>query len=204
MAGVAETMREDDARRKAEAPISVVELFTIGIGPSSSHTVGPMRAAFRFAGSIGELGGRRAARVLIELFGSLALTGKGHRTDAAVILGLSGWQPETVDPDRVVALLAEVRESGRLMLAGRVTVPFSEKDDLLFRKGKFLPRHPNAVRFTASFDEGPGFSQQYYSIGGGAIVRDGEDVAGRPGSNIRTPYPFASAAELLAIGHRTG
>jgi L-serine dehydratase len=191
-------------RRKTEVPISVMELFTIGIGPSSSHTVGPMRAAYRFAETLGPERQQQVTRVVIELFGSLALTGKGHATNAAVILGLLGWQPETVDPERVPTLLAEVRQSRTLRLAGRCPVPFVESEHLLFRMGDFLPGHPNAVRFSASFAEASAFVQQYYSIGGGAIVLDGEEQAdARPGSNVRQPYPFASAAELLAIGRRS-
>jgi L-serine dehydratase len=191
------------ARLKTEAPISVTEMFTIGIGPSSSHTVGPMRAAHRFAEMLGPERQPRVRRLVVELFGSLALTGKGHATDSAVLLGLLGWQPETVDPDRAPALIEEVRRSRTLLLAGRYPVPFVETEHLLFRMRKFLPGHPNAVRFTASFDDAPDFVQQYYSVGGGAIVLDGEAPAGvRPGGNIRQPYPFSSAAELLAIGRR--
>lgn len=190
-------------RLKIEAPISVKELFTIGIGPSSSHTVGPMRAAYRFVESLGPERQQQAVRIAVELYGSLALTGKGHATDSAVILGLLGWQPETVDPDQVAALLDEVRRSGTLRLAGRHEVAFSERDDLLFRMGEFLPGHPNAVRFSAFFADAPAFEQRYYSIGGGAIVLDGEGSPdSRPGSNIRQPFPFSSAAELLVIGQR--
>ncbi len=191
------------ARRKTEAPISVVELFTIGIGPSSSHTVGPMRAAYRFAEALGPERQPRVTRLVVELFGSLALTGKGHATDVAVLLGLSGWQPETVDPEQVPALLEEVRRSRTLMLAGRHPVPFTESESLLFRKGKFLPGHPNALRFSAFLDAAPAFVRQYYSIGGGSILLDGEDRPDiRPGSNVAQPYPFSSAADLLAIGRR--
>jgi L-serine dehydratase len=199
----AELLRAETARLKAEAPISVMELFTIGIGPSSSHTVGPMRAAYRFAESLGPLRQPQVTHILTELFGSLALTGKGHATDSAIILGLLGWQPETIDPDRVPGLLEKVRQSRTLMLAGSHSIPFVESEHLLFRKGEFLPAHPNAVRFAAFFADAPAFVQQYYSIGGGAILLDGEETADtRPGSNIRQPYPFTSAAELLALGRR--
>src|SRR5262245_33764708 len=141
---IAETERSggEAVRGKAEAPISVMELFTIGIGPSSSHTVGPMRAAYRFGEMLGPERQQRATSVVVELYGSLALTGKGHATDAAVILGLLGWEPETVDPDRVPALLAEVRHSRTLSLAGHCRVPFVESEHLLFRMGDFLPGHP--------------------------------------------------------------
>ncbi|MGH7120448.1 MAG: L-serine ammonia-lyase [Acetobacteraceae bacterium] len=201
MTGKAEQAGTEAARRKAEAPISVVELFTIGIGPSSSHTVGPMRAALRFAERLGPQRQQKARRIVVELFGSLALTGKGHRTDEAVILGLLGWRPDTVDPERIPALIESVRQSGSLLLAGRFAVRFVESEHLFFRKGEFLPQHPNALRFSAFFDEEPALVEQYYSIGGGAIRREGETPeAWQPGSNVRPPYPFTSAAELLAIG----
>ncbi len=193
------------ARPSPEAPISVMELYSIGIGPSSSHTVGPMRAAFRFVSELGPERERQVTNVLVELFGSLALTGKGHATDSAVLLGLAGWQPETVDPDRVPALIEEIRRSGTLRLGGRTPVAFVEAEHLLFRKGKFLPAHPNALRFAALLADGSLFAAQYYSIGGGAIMRDGEVAAdARPGSNLRQPYPFTSAAELLAMGDAHG
>lgn len=193
------------ARPRAEAPIGVAELFTIGIGPSSSHTVGPMRAAYRFAEALGPERLPRVERVVVELFGSLALTGKGHATDTAVLLGLLGWEPETVDPDRVPALVEGVRRTGTLRLAGGHPVPFAEGEHLLFRMGEFLPGHPNAVRFSARFQDGTAFVQQYYSIGGGAIALDGDDARdAQPGGNVRQPYPFSSAAELLDIGRRTG
>lgn len=193
----------DSARLNPEAPISVMEMFTLGVGPSSSHTVGPMRAAYRFMEMLGPERQSQVAKIVVDLYGSLALTGKGHQTDQAVVLGLLGWQPETVDPDRVAALIEELRQSGWLLLGGRKRVPFVESDHLLFHMDEFLPAHPNAVRFSAFFDNAPAFVQQYYSIGGGAIVVDGEVAAGaKRGSNVRQPYPFSSAADLLAIGRR--
>ena len=179
--------------------LSVRDLFTIGVGPSSSHTVGPMRAARSFA----ELaaGAEAPTRVRCELFGSLALTGKGHATDVAVLLGLSGETPETVDPDAMAGLTAQIRETGRLNLAGRAPIAFSEPDDLVFRKGAFLPGHANAMTFTAQYGRGPDLVRTYYSVGGGAVVEDGK-VATR--ANIALPHPFASGAELLDLGARTG
>jgi len=204
MATEAELLRAEAARLKTGAPISVTELFTIGIGPSSSHTVGPMRAAYRFAESLGPSLQPDVTRILIELYGSLALTGKGHATDSAVILGLLGWRPETVDPDQIPSLLDQVRRSGTLLLAGRFPVAFTEREHLLFRMGEFLPGHPNAVRFSAYIGDRLALEQQYYSIGGGAIVLDGEGLPGSAASNIRQAHPFSSAEELLAIGQRTG
>ena len=130
--------------------LSVFDLFKIGIGPSSSHTVGPMRAALRFVESLSEanlLDG--VARVRCDLYGSLALTGRGHATDKAVLLGLLGEHPETVDPDRVDALVSGVRTAGRMSLMGRRDVPFRESEDLLFHQDESLPLHPNGVRFSA-------------------------------------------------------
>ncbi|MBV8526189.1 MAG: hypothetical protein JOY71_29455 [Acetobacteraceae bacterium] len=194
-----ELPRVSTARLKTETPVSVKELVTIGIGPSSSHTVGPMRAAHCFAEMLGPERRPQVTKVVIELFGSLALTGNGHTTDTAVILSLLGWQPEIVDPDRVPEFIGYVRKSSTLMPAGHHPVPFTEKEHLLLRKREFLSAHPNAVRFSAFFENAPAFVQQYYSIGGGAIIPDGEEQPdARPGSNIRQPYPFSSAAELLA------
>jgi L-serine dehydratase len=198
---VAETTARDLALR---TPISVFDLFTIGIGPSSSHTVGPMRAAFSFVETLGrDLAQTRA--VTVELFGSLALTGKGHRTDVAVLLGLSGWQPETVDPECVEALIADIRRCGTLQLGGIRSIPFRENTNLIFRMGDFLPGHPNAVRFTATVDDGASRAELYYSVGGGFIVRDGQGPASAcDDSNFRQSHPFSSGAELLEIGRRTG
>jgi len=184
-------------------PISVFELFTIGIGPSSSHTVGPMRAAFRFAQRLREQPGK-VDSVTVELFGSLALTGHGHATDTAVLLGLSGWQPERVDPDRIETLVGEIRRTGSLMLGGAAPLGFREAEHLLFQMGQFLPGHANTMRFTARMDDGGSVTDTYYSVGGGSIVRDGESPVSQADTNLRLPYPFSSGAELLEIGQRTG
>lgn len=197
-----ETKAAADA--KAAVPISVADLFTIGIGPSSSHTVGPMRAAFRFAESLGQLGQGAVREVTCELFGSLALTGKGHATDLAVILGLAGWEPERVDPDEAPAIVAEIRRSGALMLGGVEPIAFREAEHLLFHKKKFLPFHPNAMRFTARLVDGGEVVRHYYSIGGGAIIEGEGPAAASVGDNIRQPHPFSSGAELLALGEELG
>ena len=184
-----------------ETPISVVDLFTIGIGPSSSHTVGPMRAAFRFAEHF-EQSLDQVTSVTIELYGSLALTGVGHRTDIAVLLGLSGWQPETVDPDQISSLIQEIRGTTSLRLNGRKSIPFIESENLIFRFGEFLPGHSNAMRFTARVGSSV-VSETYYSIGGGFIVREGEVTFQSHKTNVRVPFPFTSAAELLLIGRQS-
>jgi len=178
------------------AAVSVTELFTIGIGPSSSHTVGPMRAAKAFAVEMLDTG-LIPVRVQAELFGSLSLTGRGHHSDRAVLLGLAGETPETIDPDAVEGLLARIGETRRITLDGRHAMDFDPEADLLFRPG-FLPAHPNGMVFTAFLSDGSSVVRRFYSIGGGAIRMEGAELAR---TNRRLAYPFASGAELL---ERTG
>jgi L-serine dehydratase len=178
---------------------SVVDLFTIGIGPSSSHTVGPMRAAYDFARELVE-DGLLPERVQCELYGSLSLTGRGHATDSAVLLGLAGETPEGVDPDAVPALVERIRRERRLPFGGRDEIGFDEAEDLIFHKS-FLPAHPNGMAFTATLADGSQIVRRYYSVGGGAIRMEGE-AALRP--NVALAHPFGSGAELLAIGDETG
>lgn len=181
-------------------PMSIVELFTIGIGPSSSHTIGPMRAAAQFAASVVDRPDLRS--VGCDLFGSLALTGRGHATDSAILLGLSGEEPETVDPRLSVDMLYRIRESGQIKLAGRRDLTFVETRDLLFHPKEFLPAHANGMRFTARMVDGSTLTGTYYSIGGGAIKREAD--AGTPTSNIQEPLPFSSGEQLLWQARETG
>lgn len=178
---------------------SVFDLFKIGIGPSSSHTVGPMRAAHRFAADLQCSGVLESVRrVQSELFGSLALTGIGHGTDRAVLLGLSGEKPEEVDPATVDSLLSKIRSEQVLRLLGVHAVEFREPQDLLFHRDQLLPGHPNGMRFSAfGANEQLLRSEVFYSVGGGFIVKEGEAVPDHA-NGLRVPYPFASAAELLA------
>lgn len=178
---------------------SITDLFTIGIGPSSSHTVGPMRAARDFAERA--LIRPDVGRVVCELFGSLALTGHGHATDTAILLGLSGYTPEAVNPDDIVHITNIIRQTDRLTLAGKCDIAFVENQHLLFRKGEFLPGHANAMRFTATYGDGTEYMETYFSIGGGAIQREGADA---PRVNFVLPHPFASGADLLALGEQSG
>ncbi len=182
--------------------LSVFDLFKVGIGPSSSHTVGPMLAGYRFALGVrgrGEL--PRVARVVTDLYGSLALTGRGHATDKAVVLGLSGERPDEVDPDTADALVDLARGTETLRFAGTRRVPFREPRDLLFHETTFLPFHPNGVRFTALDAAGGVVARDvYYSVGGGFVVRDGDAAGTLDGDDPDLPYPFASAKELLAHG----
>jgi L-serine dehydratase len=186
------------AQDRPTPSLSVTDLFTIGIGPSSSHTVGPMRAARTFAALAAAEG--EPMEVTCELFGSLAMTGKGHATDMAIMLGLSGWSPERIDPDLVAGLVQDIRSSRSLFLGGRV-VPFVEEDHLVFRRREFLPGHVNAMRFTARYPDGRWLERTYYSIGGGAVLEEGTP---RVTANLVLPHPFASGAELLDVGRATG
>jgi len=202
MATSVQPAKEGD-RADEQDPVTIVDLFTIGIGPSSSHTVGPMRAARRFASLITTnltTDRPEIARVRCTLHGSLALTGLGHATDSAILLGLSGWEPETVDPDEVHHIVARISETGRLKLGGVEEITFDAARDLVFDPS-FLPEHPNAMVFEAVFADGTRTERLYLSIGGGAIVEVGAEPSRR---NIRLPYGFNSAAELLAIGDATG
>jgi L-serine dehydratase len=179
---------------------SIFEIFKIGIGPSSSHTVGPMRAARQFALDLesAEILSR-THRLKVELYGSLALTGLGHATDRAILLGLSGEAPEKIDPATIENKIREIREGQSIRLLGRHDIHFDENGDLLFHKDKVMPGHSNTVRFTAFDDAAHQLASQiFYSVGGGFIAREGEDAAGQ--ELPVPPYPFSSADELLQIG----
>jgi len=187
--------------------ISVFDLFTIGIGPSSSHTVGPMRAARRFVERLAADGVlERTARVRVELFGSLAATGRGHGTDRAVLMGLEGEAPEAVDPDRVGPRVAAIRAEGRICLLGRQPVPFEEGEDLIFNKSDLLPVHSNGMRFTALDETGETLEQRvYYSVGGGFVVNEGASGTDRVmADETPIPYPFKSGEDLLRLSDETG
>jgi L-serine dehydratase len=178
----------------------VGDVFKIGIGPSSSHTVGPMRAARRFALDLGE----RATTVThlqVELFGSLALTGRGHGTDRAVILGLAGYAPDTVDVDVAQTLPVEVAARGSLRLPDGPAVAFDPATDIVFHRQLTLSRHPNGMRFTATFAGGDAHAAEFFSIGGGSVDGPGFEPAVERDD---VPYPFASAADLLAIAEAGG
>ncbi len=187
-------------------PASVFELFSIGIGPSSSHTVGPMRAAGRFVETLAETGQLAdCTAIRAELFGSLGATGHGHGSVNAVIWGLAGELPETVDTDAAPALTAEIRRTGRLRLAGRHEIDFSPDEDVVLHRRKSLPFHPNGMIFTAYADGTLSLARTYYSIGGGFVVD--EDDAGRPvlrPDSTPLPFPFATGAELLGHCEATG
>jgi len=185
--------------------VSAFDLFKLGVGPSSSHTMGPMTAAGRFLERLGADVGR-TARVEITLYASLALTGRGHATDRAVILGLAGFEPRTLDPDEADRVVADVRDRGRLNLARTHEIAFDEARDLVWEGRTRLPQHPNAVRFAAFDAAGRTLAERtYFSIGGG-FVRDEDEIAQNtpPARALPTPYPFDSGAELLEQAGKAG
>jgi L-serine dehydratase len=186
---------------------SLFELFKIGIGPSSSHTVGPMRAALRFARSLDAAGLlTRTGSVRVDLYGSLALTGIGHGTDRAILLGLLGEAPDTVDPALIDTYLTAIRTTGTLYLLDTHEIPFIESKHLLFHRNQMYPdpsvtTHPNGMRFSAFDDSGALLAEDvFYSVGGGFILSASELQAEHTSSTSTriVPYPFRSAAELLA------
>ncbi|MBP0614609.1 L-serine ammonia-lyase [Jiella mangrovi] len=180
--------------------ISLFELFKIGIGPSSSHTVGPMWAARRFLDRLDERGTKdRVASVVAELYGSLALTGVGHGTDKAVMLGLQGMRPDQIDPDAAEEAYAQIRETGEIAFDGRRKMPFRDGEELTFHKRERLPHHPNGMRFVVFDESGAEFDRaDYYSVGGGFVLSAEEASDETPVlRNAVAPYEFANAAELL-------
>ena len=182
--------------------LGVLDLFSIGIGPSSSHTVGRMRAAARFVDELAADGHfARVEKVSVGLFGSLAATGIGHGSDSAVLAGLSGCEPETLDPDAVGPLVAEVRAQGALNLGGRRPIPFDPEADLTLHRRESLPEHPNGMRMRAEVD-GTVIEREYFSIGGGFVVTAEE--MGVESADARDVIDFSTADELLEQCHRHG
>jgi len=183
---------------------SLFEIFRIGIGPSSSHTVGPMRAARDFAISLREERLiEHVATVRVELFGSLALTGLGHGSHRAAQLGLIGGTPDGIDPLTIDRVLSEIVARGTIRLLGHWEIPFEESRDLIFRSQQTLPGHPNAMRFVALDEKSRELKTAvYYSTGGGFITREGreEPVAAK----ANPPYPFATSKALLSLGENHG
>ncbi|SEQ81747.1 L-serine ammonia-lyase [Pedobacter rhizosphaerae] len=176
--------------------ISVFDIFKIGIGPSSSHTLGPWRAAQQFTASLTQnhlL--NEVEQVKILLYGSLAKTGKGHGTDVAILLGLTGADPVTFDVDAVTPTFESIQKDKKLKLADQLLIDFDYTNDLLFLFAESLPFHPNAVTFQAFLKNGKAFSETYYSIGGGFVVKEGEDNSKKV--QVDLPFPIEKAKELL-------
>ncbi|MDT5107865.1 MAG: L-serine dehydratase [Mycobacterium sp.] len=186
---------------------SVFDLFKVGIGPSSSHTVGPMRAANAFVAKLSaENLLERTTDVRVELFGSLGATGEGHGTVPALVLGLEGEDPEAVDPDAVGIRIAAVTEAGHLCLGGVRQIAFSVADDIVLHRRKRLPFHSNGMVFSALCDDGsPVLTREYYSVGGGAVL-DEDDIRGlgQASEHADVRFPFRTADELLVLTAETG
>ena len=186
--------------------IGLQEIFKIGIGPSSSHTVGPMRAARRFVLELPEGMLTQVARVRATLFGSLAHTGRGHNTDVAILLGLCGELPDLVDCAAIPNLLANIRQQQRLSLLGQHSISFVEATDLVFNFDEVLPLHTNGMQFTAYNAQGQVLAERcLYSIGGGFVVDEDEHFVGSPQCvAAQVPYPFDTMEQLLALCAQQG
>lgn len=176
--------------------ISVFDIFKIGIGPSSSHTLGPWRAAQQFTSSLLQSNQLEEVEgIKILLYGSLAKTGKGHGTDVAILLGLTGADPVTFDVDAVTPTFEGIQRDKKLNLAGKLIIDFNYDNDLLFLFAESLPYHPNAVTFQAFLKNGKAVSETYYSIGGGFVVKEGEDNSKK--LQVDLPFPVEKAKDLL-------
>lgn len=202
-AGQLEYTRERTTRSEArEIPIGVADLFKIGVGPSSSHTSGPMLAAARFVSGLRPEVCRNVVRVATRVFGSLAWTGKGHSTDKAIILGLAGFTPDVVDPGETRTLLAAVEQSGRLDVPRVGSVKFAVTRDIVFDTTRTFARHPNAMEFECIGADGCALAKEvWFSVGGGFIERDGSEAAERP---VLSPWSYRTASELLSLARATG
>lgn len=181
--------------------ISLFNLFSIGIGPSSSHTVGPMKAAHEFVKTLEKNDGIvKLARVTIELFGSLAFTGKGHGTDNAILLGLEGHLPDTVDPDFIRPRAEDITREKKINLFRKKEIPFHSETDFIFNFKDLLPAHTNGIRFTAYDDQEEKISSRiFYSIGGGFILNEEQAANPQTVDTQIVPFPFASTKELLEL-----
>jgi L-serine dehydratase len=186
--------------------VSVFDLFKIGIGPSSSHTVGPMRAALMFAHHLEEVGLlEQVGEVKIELYGSLGATGKGHGTDKGVMLGLMGYAPDTIDPDKIADLLKAQQTSGMLSLLSKHAVPFNNKKHILFFRREVMKEHPNGMKFQAFDSSGNLLAEKsYLSVGGGFVVSPKATHLSTPENGSTIPYPFDSGDSLLAMCRASG
>lgn len=184
--------------------ISVFDIFKIGVGPSSSHTLGPWRAAQRFVQSLESRNSLSAVRSLrVLLYGSLAKTGKGHGTDIAVLLGLTGQDPVTIDVHSINPRIEAIQQQKEILLGGRHELPFDPREDLEFLISESLPFHPNALSFLALLENGDAISETYYSVGGGFVVKEGE-AAADAATDIQLPFPIDKAEDILHWCRKTG
>jgi L-serine dehydratase len=186
--------------------LSVFDIFKVGIGPSSSHTMGPMRAAREFVLGLERDGLlRQTTEIAVRLYGSLALTGRGHGTDRAILAGLEGAQPESVDPDSIDPSVARIRATGRINLLGEHEIAFDEPMQLLFMMHERLPRHSNGMRFTALGAAKSVLRElDYYSVGGGFVVKGDEEEAPEVRTHKPPPYPFTCGEDLLRLCREHG
>jgi L-serine dehydratase len=191
------------SNRLGYEPISVFDIFKIGVGPSSSHTLGPWRAAQRFLQTLEDRKMlQKVVTVKVLLYGSLAKTGHGHGTDIAVQLGLSGDDPVSFEVSNISAKMNDIAAMKKILLAGRHEVEFDPREDIEFLLTESLPFHPNALSFLASTSEGDSIAETYYSIGGGFVIREGENEGASSG--IQLPFPVDTADELLHWCRKTG
>ncbi|MDP3667222.1 MAG: serine dehydratase beta chain, partial [Sediminibacterium sp.] len=175
--------------------ISVFDMFKIGVGPSSSHTLGPWRAALRCLDTISEKSAiDKVVAVTILLYGSLAKTGKGHGTDIAVILGLCGEDPVTIDVNAITPKIDTIRTEKRILLGGQSWIPFVVAENVQFLYKESLPFHPNGLSFLIELNTGEQWCETYFSIGGGFVVKEGEANGGKPGIDL--PFPINTANDL--------
>jgi L-serine dehydratase len=176
--------------------ISTFDVFKIGVGPSSSHTMGPWLAAQEFMRSMKPEERRQISRIRVQLFGSLAKTGKGHSTDVAIQLGLLGLDPKTIDVSTIGALIRRIAAEKRIELCGQHPIDFESASDIAFHRDQSLPFHPNGMRLIATLSDGSQRSAEFFSVGGGEIVRDG---VLRKADRVKLPCPIDSATDLLAF-----
>ncbi|MBS1586129.1 MAG: L-serine ammonia-lyase [Bacteroidetes bacterium] len=182
--------------------ISVFDIFKIGIGPSSSHTLGPWRAALRFLDTVRKQGIDNVASVQVLLYGSLAKTGKGHGTDVAVLLGLCGEDPVTFDVNQIEPRMQWVTDQKKMLLGKEKEIAFDPANDIVFLFTESLPTHPNAVTFLCTYKDGQQVAETYYSIGGGFVIKEGEGNSA--GTIVDLPFPIDKAADLLHWCMKTG
>ena len=187
----------------AERPLRFGALFKIGVGPSSSHTIGPMKAANLFMGRLGAVQ-HAVARVCATAFGSLAWTGKGHATDRAMMLGLSGLLPDSIDPDLIDTRLQEIHATQSISFANGQTVAFNPLRDVVFDTATHFDRHPNAMRFVAFDDKGATLQEEiWFSVGGGFVEREGAEHNSATNAVV-APFPYTTGDELVALGRQHG
>ncbi|MFT4062543.1 MAG: L-serine ammonia-lyase [Edaphocola sp.] len=183
--------------------ISVFDIFKIGVGPSSSHTLGPWRAALAFLQTLKDKGLlQKAVSVQVLLYGSLAKTGHGHGTDVAVMLGLLGENPETFDVNKIDATIVRLNSDKQMLLAGEQAIPFDPACDVAFLMQESLPYHPNALTFLCNLDDGDNIAETYYSIGGGFVEKEGEQKGGK--RQVELYFPIDTARDLLHWCIKTG